>query len=127
MTYTCYSDGGYDNVRKRNGYGSFAMINDSRQNEIVHFKLDHVHSSNEAEFETLFYLLCEIYNFPVNDKFIIYIDSKLVYDIISGNKLPQKENIKVFASKIVKLYSILSNQLELHWVPREKIVAVLGH
>jgi ribonuclease HI len=122
----CYVDGGYDNVRKRNGYGSFAIFDDQdNQISLVRFKIPEANSNNEAEYISLITLLTWL---EVNDManqtdvIIIMTDSRLMVNQISGEWDIRADNLKPLLERVK-----LSDKMVLRWTPRKNIVKVLGH
>ena len=127
-TYTCYTDGGYDNVRKRNGYGSFRVITDT-EDVIVRHRYPHIHSSNEAEYETFIDLLRYLeLNLPDEPSEINVIsDSKLMVNQINGIWKVGCQEILVYYKTACTLMANIKYPIILEWRPRKVLVKELGH
>lgn len=126
MDLVCYTDGGYNNVSKTNGYGSF-RIYDPALDVIIRLKFDTINSSNEAEYQTMIELLKYLLEFyPLESNVSIYSDSKMMVNQL--NKLWQ-----VRAENLMPLYLMADtlmekfNNITLTWVGRSNLVRELGH
>jgi len=137
---TCYFDGGYDNAKKENGYGSFRIEYESWEGYPIVITstqpYPNVESNNEAEYEAitrLMYfldgLICSTHYDSEGTEVMVYGDSALVINQTIGKW-------KVSASNLVRYRKEASDQLKLlrnntdvtlQWVEREEIVKKLGH
>lgn len=118
-----YVDGGYDNIRKQNGYGSFAAYAGETEISLVRFDLPEVKSNNEAEYMSLLKLLEWIdVNGLSNEPNTILTDSRLMVNQISGEWKVKAENLKPFLAMVH-----LPEKTELKWITRKVIVKILGH
>jgi|WetSurMetagenome_2_1015567.scaffolds.fasta_scaffold00807_9 ribonuclease HI len=121
-----YVDGGYDNIRKQDGYGSFAAFNDDHSLiDLVRFELPEAKSNNEAEYLSLQKVLEWL---DVNDlvksvdSIIIFTDSRLMVNQLSGEWQVKAENLKPFVQS-----TQIPEKTWLKWTPRKNIVKILGH
>lgn len=111
---TWFTDGGFDNARKRGGV--YAIVNDigfERIQKII------VISSNQAEYFGMIETLQLI-----NPGDTIYSDSMLVVNQLNGRWRVKSDNIKFFwkeAKEIIKIK--LKDNIKIKWIPREKNLA----
>jgi ribonuclease HI len=122
----CFCDGGFNNVTKSNGYGSFRIYTEN-SDIIVRNTFDFVHSSNEAEYQTLISMLSYILeNYPEDSTILVYSDSKLMVNQINSiwqvNSPSLKDYYNIAIYRINKL-----NGFTLIWSPRKVLVKELGH
>jgi ribonuclease HI len=120
---SCFVDGGYDNVGKRNGYGSFAIFtSENVQLAFETFKLPEASSSNQAEYLSLLRLITKINELNLSETTIINSDSQLMIRQITGE-------YRVKNPKLIELHSMvkLPSNCVLNWVPRKVNVEILGH
>lgn len=128
--YKCYTDSGYNNKSKSDGYFSFKIYEDDEQIDFIHDSLDNVITSNEAEYECLYRLLDYILNSGLESKSItIYMDSKLVVETVNQNWNLSKESLYPFYNKVIDLLEAIEEYttVELIWNPREIMLKELGH
>lgn len=122
----CFTDGGYDNNRKRNGYGSFKIFN-GEEETLKRFRFDFIESSNEAEYETFIYLLHYLLeNVPRDCNIKVFSDSQLLVNQVNKKWRVKSPNLKEFNETAVSLFDEFDN-MSLTWVPRRLIVKQLGH
>jgi ribonuclease HI len=127
----CYSDGGCNNKTRSDAYGSFAIYKNGKQEKLETYDFEGCQTSNEAEYETLITLLEYLNSIYFKDgrgeePVQIYADSKLVVNQVNGGWACEASNLIERRHRAVKLLNAVSN-VKLTWVPRAKIVAILGH
>ena len=117
--YWC--DGGCTNHdasgRERRAYGSF-----SGGNSIQRLSFSNAHTSNEAEYFALIALLSSLQKGAAPT---IYCDSRLIVGQLMKRWKVKAENLKPLHTHARDL--MRSTQARLKWVPRNEIVARLGH
>lgn len=117
---TIYCDGGCNG----NGtigattYGSFSV------NGTVHRVVLEGRTNNEAEYMTLIEALqyCDDHNIHAPE---IFMDSQLVVSQVAGTWKVRAANLRSLQDKAKQLYGKVYARLS--WVPRDQIVAQLGH
>jgi ribonuclease HI len=126
MNIIAYTDGGYNNINKSNAYGSFKVF--SEKEEILkRIEYNFIHSSNEAEYQTIIELLHFLKeNYPEDIDVKIFADSKLMVNQITGLWKVRAENIKAFHETATGLFFSF-DKISLDWVTRKIIVKQLGH
>ncbi len=103
--------------RERVAYGSFFDGESIRR-----FNFSDARTSNEAEYRTLIALLVRL---PDCSAPIVYTDSKLLVGQLTRRWKVKATNLKPlhkFAKELMH-----SKRATLRWIPRERIVARLGH
>lgn len=122
----CFTDGGFNNLTKTNGYGSFKIF--SNNEEIVkRMDLAGISSSNEAEYLTLIRLLQYIKeNYPEDITIKIFGDSKLIVNQVNGIWKIREERLFPYYKTSTDLFNSFKS-ITLVWVPRNIIVKQLGH
>lgn len=131
MKYTCYTDGGYDNVNKRNGYGSFRIKSDFDDTTIRHI-YPTIQSSNEAEYQTFTDLLkFLIINIPEgsHNEVLIISDSRLLVNQVNCDwKVKAGNLVRYYKESQVLLAELSKNcAIKLIWMSRKVLVKELGH
>ena len=131
----CWVDGGYNNVKKTNGYGSF-LIRNGEEDILKRFLLPEANSSNEAEYLSLLKLLDELYalvNWVWKQEkisVIIKSDSQLMVNQIKGTWKVNSQRLVELNHKClteIKDIEISNVKLKLQWINREENVIMLGH
>lgn len=102
----------------RKAYGSV-----SDGSEVKRLEYPHLSSNNEAEFETLLWLLQSLPSDPQKAP-IIHMDSALVVNILTKGWNVKASNLRDVAEECEKL---LPHRAKLVWVPREILVEKVGH
>lgn len=103
--------------RERLAYGSFFDGESIRR-----FNFSDARTSNEAEYRTLIALLASLADCSAP---IVYTDSKLMVGQLTRRWKVKATNLKPlhkFAKELMHL-----KRATLRWIPRERIVARLGH
>jgi ribonuclease HI len=121
----CYCDGGFNNLTKTGGYGSFRVY-DSESDITVRLKFDSIKSSNEAEYQTLISMLEYVLEHYPEYSLDIYSDSKLMCNQL--NSIWEIHSISLtpfFQTAVVLLNEV--QDWKLTWVPRANLVRELGH
>lgn len=123
----CYTDGGYNNIKKENGYGSFKVYLDDTNIVINRFTFNNVTSSNEAEYETFTQLLqWLLLNCNTDDEIVIYSDSKLLVNQINHNWQVKSDTLILYYQTAQMFFSKFPF-ISVEWKPRKDIIRELGH
>lgn len=104
--------------KDRKAYGSI-----SDGSEVKRLEFPDASSNNEAEFETLLWLLQSLPCDPTKAP-IIHMDSALVVNILTKGWNVKASNLRDVAEECEKL---LPHRAKLKWVPREELVEKVGH
>jgi len=123
-----YVDGGCNNRTKKGAYGSFAVFGKDELIRSETFNLPAT-TSNQAEYMSMIELLKYLtYNRRMkNKKVVVYSDSRLVVNQIANGWRTREPTLKKLNRRAKGLYKGLKQNVELVWVGRENIEAVLGH
>ena len=139
MNINCHFDGGYDNINKKNGYGSFKIEYESWEGYPIVItsteKYPNVESNNEAEYEAftrLAYFLDSVITSAMKPcTVMIWGDSRLVINQVIGKWKVNASNLKRYNLNAVRQYELLNTRgdvsVGISWVSREEIVKKLGH
>jgi ribonuclease HI len=128
LNYTCFCDGGYDNINKKNGYGSYVIFSKNQETLFDTFNLDSVRTSNQAEYKTFITLLEKIKEISnKGDNFYIYSDSRLMVEQINNRWKVNSTELKELNKIALDLINSLNSNLVLTWKPRKDIFAIFGH
>lgn len=122
-------DGGCDNLGHKNAYGSVALLKNRKVEQIERYKFHAARTNQEAEYSALLKALWFILEYEKNNgsqEWEIWTDSQLVQRQLSGRYKVKAANLKSFY-ELAKEAIQKHGQICVTWVPREKIVAVLGH
>jgi ribonuclease HI len=134
--FVLITDGGC----RRNGqesptaYGSFAVIavakDGTRETGMLrHAQYPDCMTNNQAEYEALLrglvYLTDLVARLGMTPTIIINSDSELVCGQLNGSMKVKASGLKILNSHAKDLIAKLN--ADLHWRPREEIVAALGH
>lgn len=126
--YECYVDGGCNNRTKRGAYGSFAVFGKDELIRSETFNLPAT-TSNQAEYMSMIRLL-EYLRYSKkfkNEKVVVYSDSRLVVNQIANGWRTREPVLKQLNRRAKGLYKGLKQHVEIVWIGRDNIVAVLGH
>lgn len=128
MELYCYVDGSFNLGNTKKSYGSFVILDDRGKVIGSQIFILPCESINEAEYESLIYLLNYIINTEnwKSNKYVIMSDSQLLVNQISGDWKIKAKNLKRYHSVILSLFEKMGNVI-LTWTPRRNIVRVLGH
>lgn len=120
---------------ERTAYGSFAVLHGGTVKRLERFDFPNASTNNEAEYWALGKALIYIRelseratNLP---KIIIESDSKLLVSQVNGDARVKSDNLKGLYLETAEWFNIFVYtgriDVELVHVPREQVVAVLGH
>lgn len=137
----CYCDGFIKSKKEENGGGSFALtkndktifvkkhyVTDSKVKTIKYLLKKYPFTSNFAEYYAMFFLLCYLIATNRNkQKVIIYSDSQLIVEQLTGNwDEPEKEWLATMYELCMKKLQEFID-VKILWVSRTLIVEKLGH
>lgn len=131
LNIVCYVDGGYDNVRKANPYGSFVVFEETNS-EPIYFvsrtSLNKAKSSNEAEYSILIELLKYIFKHrEIISSVLVFSDSSLVVNQVNGKWKVSADNLKPLHKIVKKYLQKIQIPVIIIWIKRDTIVRILGH
>jgi len=126
MNLTCYCDGGYSNLTKSNGYGSFRVYEEGVDFYLARMKFESISSSNESEYQTLISLLEWVVDNYDEVNLTIYSDSKLMCNQLNGLWEVRSKSLTPFYQTAVVLLNEIQ-EWKLEWQPRSVLVKQLGH
>jgi len=122
-------DGGNGGPTVMQGYGSFHIYErkGGRLLDAIRLDWDQPMTNNEAEYMTLLEAVKTVVKLPNNSPLIIEGDSELVRNQISGiwQITIKGKHLKTYRDAIRYLLQNIS--YEYNHIPREEVVAVLGH
>jgi ribonuclease HI len=127
LRYTVYTDGGCNNYKHRDAYGSYVIFNiqgDLIESGSMIFD-SNITTSNQAEYKTLLETLKIVIDIDPNGEYDFFTDSMLMTNQINGNWRVGK-SLGYLNRKCLVLTGKLKS-FSISWVSRVEIVKLLGH